>query len=101
MSKDYIKGHVWKLYPDYDIFLTDLQTGLLEQLTSFIGYDAEATVAFNGSKIIYTSMVRGDLGIWTMDLEGKNKVQLTNELGYDEEAFLIKMPRKLFGESII
>ena len=44
-------------------FLTDLQTGLLEQLTSSMGYDTEATVAFNGSKIVYTSMVSGDLDI--------------------------------------
>ena len=46
-------------------------------------------------------MVSGDLGIWTMDLEGKNKVQLTDELGYDGGLFLIKMPRKLFADSII
>ena len=59
-------------------FLTDLQTGLLEQLTSSICYDDEATVAFNGSKIIYTSMVSGDLDIWTMDSDGPNKKQITN-----------------------
>ena len=75
---DYSRGYVWKLYPDYDIFLTDLQTGLLERLTSSPGYDAEATVAFNGSKIIYTSMVSGDLDIWTMDSDGSNKKQITN-----------------------
>ena len=80
-------GYVWKLYPDYDVFLTDLQTKSLEQLTSSPGYDAEATVAFNGSKVVYTSMVSGDLDIWTMDLDGKNKVQLTDELGYDGGAF--------------
>ena len=55
----------------------------MEQLTTAPGYDAEATVAFDGSKIIYTSMAGGDLDIWTMDLDGNNKVQLTDELGYD------------------
>ena len=75
---DYSRGYVWKLYPDYDIFLTDLQTGLLERLTSSPGYDAEATVDFNRSKIIYTSMVSGDLDIWTMDFDGSNKKQITN-----------------------
>ena len=60
-------------------FLTDLQTGLLERLTSSSGYDDEETVAFNGSKIIYTSMVSGDLGIWTMDSDGPNKKQITNK----------------------
>ena len=68
-------------------FLTDLQTGSLEQLTTAPGYDAEATVAFDGSKIIYTSMAGGDLDIWTMDLDGNNKVQLTDELGYDGGGF--------------
>ena len=55
------------------VFLIDLQTGLLEQLTSSIGYDAEATVAFNESKIIYTSIVSGDLDIWTLMDQIKNK----------------------------
>ena len=73
----------------------------MEQLTTAPGYDAEATVAFDGSKIIHTSMAGGDLDIWTMDLDGNNKVQLTDELGYDGGLFLIKIPRKLFGESII
>ena len=54
-------------------FLKDLQTGLLKQLTSSIGYDPEATLALNGSKIIYISMVSGDLDIWAMDLDGKTK----------------------------
>ncbi len=75
---DYSRGYVCKLYPDYDIFSTDLQIGLLEQLTSSPGYDAEAMVAFNGSKIIYTSMVSSDLDIWTTDLDGPNKKQITN-----------------------
>jgi len=84
---DYSMGYVWKIYPDYDIFITDLTNKTLRQLTNSPGYDAEATVAFNGSKIIYTSMVSGDLDIWTMDLDGKNKTQLTDELGYDGGAF--------------
>ena len=84
---DYRSGYVWRLYPDYDIFLTDLESGILTRLTSSPGYDAEATVAFDGSKIIYTSMVSGDLDIWTMDHDGKNKTQLTTKLGYDGGAF--------------
>ena len=43
-------GYVWKLYPDYDVFLRGLKTKSLEQLTSSPGYDAEAMLAFNGSK---------------------------------------------------
>ena len=84
---DYSKGYVWKLYPGYDIFLKDLDDKSVIQLTDSPGYDAEATVAFDGSKIVYTSMVSGDLEIWTMGPNGENKTQLTNELGYDGGAF--------------
>ena len=37
----------------------------LKQLTFSSGYDAEATVAFDGSKILYTSIKSGDLDIWS------------------------------------
>ena len=73
---DYSKGYVWKLYPGYDIFLKDLDGKSVIQLTDSPGYDAEATVAFDGSKIVYTSMVSGDLEIWTMDADGSNKKQI-------------------------
>ncbi len=80
---DYSKGYVWKLYQDYDIFLSDLNKTFLKRLTNAPGYDAEGTVAFDGSKIIYTSMMSGDLDIWTMNIDGTGKTQLTNRVGYD------------------
>ena len=84
---DYSRGYVWKLYPDYDIFTSDLNGNKLKRLTTAQGYDAEATVAFDGSKIIYTSISSGDLEIWTMNKDGTNKTQLTQELGYDGGGF--------------
>ena len=75
---DYSKVYVWKSYPGYDIFLKDLNSKSIIQLTDSPGYDAEATVAFDGSKIVYTSMDSGDLEIWTMDADGSNKQQITN-----------------------
>ena len=84
---DYSKGYVWKLYPDYDIFKATRDGKVLHQMTDSPGYDAEATVAFNGSKILYTSMVSGDLDVWSMNIDGSNKTQLTNRLGYDGGAF--------------
>ena len=84
---DYSKGYVWKLYPGYDIFMADLNGSIIGQLTNSPGYDAEATVAFNGSKIIYTSIMSGDLEVWSMDKDGSNKKQLTDRLGYDGGAF--------------
>ena len=85
---DYSKGYVWKLYPGYDIFMADLNGSIIGQLTNSPGYDAEATVAFNGSKIIYTSIMSGDLEVWSMDKDGSNKKQLTDRLGYDGGAFV-------------
>ena len=84
---DYKKGYVWKLYPDYDIFHSSMNGEIIKQLTTSPGYDAEATVAFDGSKILFTSMVSGDLDIWSMNINGSNKLQLTDRLGYDGGAF--------------
>ena len=86
-NPDYSKGYVWKLYPGYDIFMADLNGSIIGQLTNSPGYDAEATVAFNGSKIIYTSIMSGDLEVWSMYKDGSNKKQLTDRLGYDGGAF--------------
>jgi len=80
-------GYIWKLYPDYDIFRASLSGANLEKLTDSPNYDAEATVAFDGSRIVYTSMASGDLEIWTMNPDGTHKQQLTNRLGYDGGAF--------------
>mgnify|MGYP002725495044 CR=1 FL=1 len=84
---DYSMGYVWKLYPDYEIYKADVNGGSLDQLTNSKGYDAEGTVAFDGSKIVYTSIASGDLEVWTMDPGGQNKKQLTDRLGYDGGPF--------------
>ena len=78
---DYSRGYVWKLYPDYDIFKSTRDGKILEQMTNSPGYDAEATVAFDGSKVLYTSISSGDLEVWSMNTDGSNKTQLTNRLG--------------------
>ncbi|MFQ6613229.1 MAG: TolB family protein [Fidelibacterota bacterium] len=84
---DFSKGYVWKLYPGFDIFRGDPDGSNLERLTDSPGYDAEATYAEDGSRIIYTSLANGDLDIWTMKPDGSDKRQLTNRLGYDGGAF--------------
>ncbi len=92
---DFSQGYVWKLYKDYDIFSTSVDDGSIVQLTDSKNYDAEATVSFNGQKIIYTSMSSGDLDLWTMNLDGSNKKQLTNRLGYDGGAFFSYDSKKI------
>lgn len=84
---DYSKGYVWALYPGYDIFSAKPDGSDLKPLTDVDGYDAEATIAPNGKKIVFTSLRAGDLEIYTMDLDGRNVRRLTTELGYDGGPF--------------
>jgi len=92
---DYRLGYVWKLYQDYDIFSSFSNGDSIVQLTDSEDYDAEATVAFNGSKIIYTSMSSGDLDLWIMNINGSEKKQLTKRLGYDGGAFFSYDSKKI------
>ncbi len=85
---DYSQGYVWALYPSYDIFVADRDGGNLTQLTDTRGYDAEATISRDGTKIVFTSLRDGDLDIYIMDADGSNVKRLTNELGYDGGPFL-------------
>ena len=84
---DFSRGYVWKLYEGYDIFSSNLDGSSLKQITSEAGYDAEATVSEDGSKIVYTSISSGDLEVWTMEPDGSDKRMLTNKLGYDGGPF--------------
>tara|TARA_R110002094_G_scaffold183037_2_gene160580 strand:+ start:637 stop:1749 length:1113 start_codon:yes stop_codon:yes gene_type:complete len=81
------EGYVWPLYSSFDIFTADLDGNIVDQLTDFDGYDAEATVSPNGDKIVYTSTKSGDIELWTMNIDGSDKKMVTNELGYDGGAF--------------
>lgn len=79
--------YVWPIYSGFDIFVTDLEGNIQQQLTDFEGYDAEATVSPQGDKIVFTSMRTGDLELFIMNIDGTNVKQITNELGYDGGAF--------------
>ena len=96
---DYSRGYVWKLHEGYDIFSANLNGSSLEQLTHENGYDAEATVAEDGSRIVYTSISSGDLEVWTMNLDGSDKRMLTNKLGYDGGPFFSHAGNKIVWRS--
>ncbi|MGH7505277.1 MAG: TolB family protein, partial [Longimicrobiales bacterium] len=83
---DYSRGYVWALY-EYDLFTADPDGANLTRLTETPGYDAEATVSRDGSRIVFTSVRDGDLEIYTMDADGGNFTRVTNEPGYDGGAF--------------
>ena len=79
--------YVWPVYAEFDIFVADLQGNITKQLTDNPGYDAEATLSPNGSKIVFTSTRSGDLELYTMNVDGSDVQQVTDELGYDGGAF--------------
>ena len=84
---DHSKGYVWPLYPEFEIFLSDREGNIVEQLTDNEWYDAEATTHPTKNIIVYTSDKSGDLELYLMDLNTKEEVQVTTDLGYDGGAF--------------
>ena len=84
---DFSKGYIWKIYPDYDLWIRNLETRELTPLAHAPGYDAEAVVSPDGNWIVFTSMRSGDLDIWIMKPDGSGILQLTHDLGYDGGPF--------------
>ncbi len=76
-------GYVWGIFPTYDIFTANVDGTNLTRLTSTPGYDAEATIAPNGDRIVFTSARDGDLDVYTMRLDGSDAKRLTTDVGYD------------------
>lgn len=91
--------YVWPIYPDFDIYIADLQGNLIDTLVAGPGYDAEATVSPTGDKIVFTSDRSGDLELYTCNIDGSNVVQITHELGYDGGAFFSPDGTKLIFRS--
>ncbi|MBI3586347.1 MAG: PD40 domain-containing protein, partial [Ignavibacteriales bacterium] len=82
-SPDKSKGYVWGVFNSYDIYTANADGTNLKILTASKGYDAEATIAPNGKKIVFTSSRNGDLDLFTMNLDGTGIKQITNDIGYD------------------
>ena len=91
--------YVWPIYETFDIFISDLDGNIVNQLTNSPGYDAEATVSPKGDKIVFTSIRSGDLELYTCDIDGSNVFQVTNQLGYDGGAFFSNDGKKLVFRS--
>jgi TolB protein len=92
---DHSKGYVWPLYPSFDIVVADTAGRIVKWLTNEPGYDAEATVAPTGDRIVFTSTRSGDIELYSMNIDGSNVKQLTNIPGYDGGAFFSWDGRKI------
>lgn len=91
--------YLWGIYPEFEIYMTDLKGNIVKQLTDSPGYDAEAVVSPDGKKIAFTSIRSGDLEIYTMDIDGSNVKQVTSGLGYDGGCFFSHDSKKLVFRS--
>jgi Tol biopolymer transport system component len=89
------RGYVWALYPGYDIYTARADGNDLRPLTRTPGYDAEATVAPDGGRIVFTSVRDGDLELYSMKLDGGDVRRLTHEKGYDGGAFFSPDSRQI------
>lgn len=91
--------YLWAIYPEFDIYMADLNGTITKQLTNSSGYDAEAVVSPDGKKIAFTSIRSGDLEIYTMDADGSNLKQITFGLGYDGGCFFSHDSKQLVFRS--
>lgn len=92
-------GYLWPIYPEFDIFIADLDGNILEQLTDDKFYNAEATVSPTENKIVYTSNKSGDLELYVLDLDTREEIQITHDLGYDGGAFFSPDGKQLVWRS--
>jgi TolB protein len=90
-----MKRYIWPIYETYDIFMADLDGKIVKRLTDTPGYDAEATLSPDGTKMIFTSMRDGDLDLYIMDLKTYKVKRITNTLGYDGGAWFSADGKKI------
>lgn len=91
----YGNKYIWPLYASFDIFMADLNGNIVKQLTESPGYDAEATLSPDGTKMIYTSVKDGDIDLYIMDLKSGKEKRITNTLGYDGGAWFSPDGKKI------
>jgi TolB protein len=87
--------YVWPIYNSYEIYISDLNGNVVEQLTNNEFYDAEGTISPLGDMMVFTSNRSGDLELHTMNLKTKEIKQITSGIGYDGGAFFSPDGKKI------
>lgn len=92
---DFSHGYVWALYDAYEIYTAKPDGSDIRRITDHPGYDAEATIAEDGSKILFTSLRDGDVDLYTMKPDGSKVTRITREPGYDGGGFFSPDGRRI------
>ncbi|MFT3773334.1 MAG: hypothetical protein QM820_48765 [Minicystis sp.] len=79
-------GYVWALDP-FQIYEAKLDGSERKLLVGGKGYNAETTVSFDGSRMVFTSTRDGDLELYTARTDGSDVRRITHTPGYDGGAF--------------
>jgi len=83
---DHSQGYVWPI-GHFEIYTAAVDGSDLQKLTNNGTYNAEATLSPDGSRIIFTSTMDGDLELYTMNVDGSALRRVTHRVGYDGGAF--------------
>jgi TolB protein len=75
-------GYTWPL-DEHDVYSAKPDGSDRRPLLAGPGYDAETTVAFDGSRLVFTSTRDGDLELYTAKLDGSDVKRVTSTPGYD------------------
>jgi Tol biopolymer transport system component len=83
---DRSQGYVWALDP-FQIYSANPDGSDRRLLVGGRGYNAETTVAPDGSRMVFTSTRDDDLELYTARLDGSDIRRITHAVGYDGGAF--------------
>ncbi len=79
-------GYVWPI-GQLEIYTSRPDGSDFRALTHNGTYNAEATVSWDGKRIIFTSTRDGDIDLYTMKVDGSDVRRLTHRVGYDGGAW--------------
>jgi Tol biopolymer transport system component len=79
-------GYVWPL-GHLELYTANPDGSDTRQVTDNGAYNAEATASPDGSRVIFTSTMDGDVELYTMNVDGSDIRRVTDRVGYDGGAF--------------